>query len=412
VGNVRAFLKSKLPDYMIPAVFVTLPGLPLTSNGKINLKELPSPDDSRLPPQASFAKPQDSIETQLVTIWQKVLGVTRIGIDDNFFELGGHSLLAVRLFAQIENRFGKILPLATLFQASTVRDLANVLREEGCREWSSLVAIRATGSRPPLFCIHAAGANILIYRPLANHLSQEQPVYALQAVGLDGVTPPLTSVEEMAAHYIKEIRTRQPEGPYYLLGGSFGGLVAFEMAQQLEAQGQQIAMLALLDTYWPLLSLKQRMRGHWAHLIERGPSTYATDLLGALGKRFRRAFLRQRARSENGANAASVLPEGEFEDPLVRTVEANLEAGRKYVPRNTTYGGPLLFCYAADLGEVPAYEDNRLGWAKIAEKMEIHRIPGTHLTMREEPNVATLAGIIEDYLEKSRQASASQTAVR
>jgi len=414
VGTVRAFLKSKLPDYMIPAVFVTLPSLPLTSNGKIDLKALPSPDDSRLSLQAAFAKPQDSIETQLVTIWQKVLGVTRVGIDDNFFDLGGHSLLAVRLFAQIENRFGKVLPLATLFQASTIRDLATVLREEGCRQWSSLVAIRSTGSRPPLFCIHAAGANILIYRPLANHLSVEQPVYALQALGLDGVTPPLTRVEEMAAHYIREIRTLQPEGPYHLLGGSFGGLVAFEMAQQLDAQGQKIAMLALLDTYCPLRSVKQRMRGHWAHLIERGPSTYAADLFGAVAKRFRRTVLRQPARSENGGSAASVLPkEGEFEDPLVRTVEANLEAGRTYMPRNMTYRGPLLFFHAEDLGGAPAYEDNRLRWEEIAtEGFEIHRIPGTHLTMREEPNVAILAGIIEDYLEQERDASASKTSMR
>jgi thioesterase domain-containing protein/acyl carrier protein len=411
---VRAFLKLKLPDYMIPAVFVTLASLPLTSNGKINLKALPSPDDSRMPVQAGFAKPRDSIETQLVTIWQKVLGITGIGVDDNFFELGGHSLLAVRLFAQIENRFGKLLPLATLFQASTVRELAVVLREEGCREWSSLVAIRSTGSRPPLFCIHAAGANILIYRPLANHLSADQPVYALQALGLDGVTPPLTDVEEMAAHYVKEIRTLQPEGPYYLLGGSFGGLLAFEMAQQLDAQGQRIAMLALLDTYCPIRSLKQRLRGHWEHLIERGPSTYAADLFGAAGKRFRRTFLRQPVQSENGSTAATVLPkETEFQDPLVRTVEANLEAGHAYLGRNKTYRGRLLFFYAEDLGGGPAYEDNRLGWARMAtEGIEIHRIPGTHITMREEPNVAILARVIEDCLERARHAPANKPSIR
>ena len=408
VGNVRDFLKSRVPDYMIPSVFVTLPSLPLTTNGKVDIKALPAPEDAPLVPQAGFVKPQDSIETQLCTIWQKVLGFTRIGIDDNFFELGGHSLLAVRLFAQIENRFGKVLPLATLFQASTVRELAVVLREEGCREWSPLVAIRATGSRPPLFCIHAAGANILIYRPLANHLSTDQPVYALQAVGLDGVTPPLTHVEEMATRYLKEIRALQPEGPYYLLGASFGGLVAFEMAQQLDAQGQKTAMLALLDTYCPLRSVKQRMRGHLAHLIERGPSTYAADLFGAVGRRFRRTFLRQRAEAENGA-VATVLPtEEDFQDPLVRTVEANLEAGRTYMPRNRIYRGRLHFFYAEDLGGAPAYEDNRLRWAEIArDGFELHRMPGTHLTMREEPRVAILARIIEDCLEQGRHESAS-----
>jgi aspartate racemase len=408
VADIRAFLKLKLPDYMIPAVFITLAELPLTANGKFDLKALPSPDDAPLP-QADFAQPQDLIETQLITIWERVLGVTHIGIDDNFFELGGHSLLAVRLFAQIENRFGKALPLATLFQASTVRELAAILREEGCREWSSLVAIRANGSRSPLFCIHAAGANILIYRPLANHLSEEQPVYALQALGLDGVTPPLTNVEEMAAHYIKEIRTLQPEGPYYLLGGSFGGLVAFEMAQQLDAQGQRVAMLALLDTYCPLRSLWQRLRGHWAHLTERGPSTYAADLFGAVGKRFGRRFLRQPSKSENGTLAATVLPkEMEYQDPLISTVEANIEAGRTYVPRNKIYRGRLLFFYAEDLGSAPAYEDNRLRWAEMAGGgFEIHRIPGTHITMREEPNVVMLAAIVENCLEQARRVSES-----
>jgi thioesterase domain-containing protein len=172
-------------------------------------------------------------------------------------------------------------------------------------------------------------------------------------------------------------------------------------------------MLALLDTYCPLRSLRQRLRGHRAHLIERGPSTYAADLLGAVGKRFRRTFLRQSVPAENGA-AATVLPkEEEFQDPLVRTVEANLEAGRTYMPRNKIYRGRLFFFYAEDIGTAAPYEDNRLRWAEIAtEGLEIHRMPGTHITMREEPNVATLAGKIEDCLEQARNASASKTNIR
>ena len=406
-GEFRTFLKSTLPDYMIPAVFIALPNLPLTANGKVDIKALPSPDDSRSALRAGYAEPQDSIETQLVTIWQNVLGVTPVGVDDNFFELGGHSLLAVRLFAQIENRFGRVLPLATLFQAPTIRELAVVLREEGRRQWSSLVAIRSHGSRPPLFCIHAAGANVLIYRPLANHLDAEQPVYALQALGLDGVTPPLTRVEEMAAHYINEIRALQPEGPYYLLGGSFGGLVAFEMAQQLHAQGQRTAMLVLLDTYCPLHSLAQRLRCHWAHLIERGPSTYAANAFTAARKRFRRKFLQESPQSENGATAATVLPkQTEFDDPLVRTVQANIEAENTYVPQDKAYRGRITYFHADDLGGAPAHEDNRLRWAKMAtEGIEIHHIPGTHITMREEPNVALLAKVLTECLEKAHQTS-------
>ena len=305
-----------------------------------------------------------------------------------------------------ENRFGRVLPLATLFQAPTIRELAAVLREEGSRQWSSLVAIRAGGSRPPLFCIHAAGANVLIYRPLANHLDAEQPVYAFQALGLDGITPPLTSVEAMAHHYLKEMRALQPDGPYYLLGGSFGGLVAFEMAQQLRAQGREVALLALLDTYCPLHSFTQRMRCHWAHLVERGPTTYVADALTAADKKFRRRFLRAVPQPEMKAATGTVLPEMEFQDPLVRTVQANIEAENTYVPRDKVYRGRITYFYAEDLGGAPPYEDNRLDWAKMTTAgIDVHRIPGTHITMREEPNVALLANKLTECLEKAQRAS-------
>jgi aspartate racemase len=406
VGAIRTFLKSKLPDYMIPAVFVVLENMPLTANGKVDVKALPAANDSRPALPVDYAKPQDALETQLVTIWQKVLGLGAIGVNDNFFDLGGHSLLAVRLFAQIENRFGRVLPLATLFQAPTIRELATVLRKEGCRQWSSLVAIRSGGSKPPLFCIHAAGANVLIYRPLANHLDVEQPVYALQALGLDGVTPPLTQVEEMAHHYLKEIRALQPDGPYYLLGGSFGGLVAFEMAQQLRSLGQQVGMLALLDTYCPLHSLTQRMRCHWAHFVERGPATYVADAFTAATKKFRRKFSRAASQPEMKAAAGTVLPSMEFQDPLVRTVQANIEAENTYVPRDKVYCGRITYFYAEDLGGAPAHEDNRLHWAKMTTAgIDIHRIPGTHITMREEPNVALLAKKLTECLEKAQRTS-------
>lgn len=406
--ELRAHLRRSLPDYMIPSAFVVLDELPLTANRKVDRKALPPPGDSRPALKSGVEKPEDSLEAQLVTICQKVLGIAPVGVTDNFFDLGGHSLLAVRLFAQIENRFGKVLPLATLFEAPTMRGLAAVLRREGCRQWSSLVAIRSTGSKPPLFCIHAAGANVLIYRPLANHLDAEQPVYALQALGLDGLTMPLTRVEEMAAYYLKEIRTVQPNGPYYLAGGSFGGLVAFEIAQQLQAEREQVAMLALLDTYCPLHSLTQRVRCHWAHLVERGPATYTADALVAVSKRLRRMFSSGAASVRVNADTSNVLPgKTEFQDPLVRAVQANIEAENIYAPRGEIYRGRIIFFYAEDRAGVPAYEDNRLRWAKMAtEGMEVHRIPGTHITMREEPNVAVLAKVMKECLDKAQRVSA------
>jgi acyl carrier protein len=274
-GELRQHLGSKLPDYMVPSIFVELDALPLTPSGKVNRRALSVPEAYRPESSEEHVAPRNEVEATLVKLWQKVLGLKAIGVKDNFFELGGHSLLASRLFAQIQNTFGKNLPLVTLFQSPTVEQLAAVLREhESQGSWLSLVAIQPKGSRPPLFCVHAAGSNVLIYRPLARHLGVDQPVYALQARGLDGQTDPSVRVEEMAAHYIKEMRTVQPEGPYQLLGASFGGLVIYEMAQQLLAQGQQVALLAMLNTDCPVYSFAKRIRCHVGNLMKKGPKTY------------------------------------------------------------------------------------------------------------------------------------------
>jgi aspartate racemase len=252
--ELRNFLKEKLADYMVPSAFVMLSTLPLTPNGKINRTALPAPDQVRQEPEETFVAPQDELELQLTRIWEKVLGIQPIGVRDNFFDLGGHSLLAVQLFAEIEKIVGTNLPLATLLQASTIEELARVLgKKEWSAPWSSLVAIQPGSSKPPLFCVHPIGGNVLEYLNLLPYLGKEQPVYGLQAQGLDGKQTPLNRVEDMASYYIKEIHTVQPEGPYFLAGFSFGGAVAFEMARQLHAQGQKVAWLALCDTHSPKL---------------------------------------------------------------------------------------------------------------------------------------------------------------
>jgi non-ribosomal peptide synthetase component F/thioesterase domain-containing protein len=193
--------------------------------------------------------PPDEVEKQLTTIWEEVLGVRSIGRRQNYFDLGGNSLLAVRLFAQIEKRLKVKLPLSTLFEAQTIYEFSRVLRHETTATgWSPLVEIQPGGSRPPFFCVHGGGGNVLIYRDLSRRLGPDQPFYGLQSQGLDGERPFLTRIEDMAALYVKEIKKVQPNGPYFLGGYCMGGTVAFEMAQQLRAQGEQVAMLALFDT--------------------------------------------------------------------------------------------------------------------------------------------------------------------
>jgi len=190
----------------------------------------------------------DETIRELSRIWEQLLGVRPIRLDQNYFDLGGDSPLAVQLFAQIEKVFGVKLPLATLFDAPTIEELARILRESSAPRWSPLVAIQPAGLRPLFFCVHGAGGNVLIYRELSQHLGADQPFYGLQSPGLDGSQQPLTRIEEMAALYVKEILRVQPSGPYFLGGYCMGGTIAYEMAQQLLAQGEKVALLALFDT--------------------------------------------------------------------------------------------------------------------------------------------------------------------
>ena len=207
--------------------------------------EQPSPVPTTTQPTTAT----DNFEVQLTRIWQELLGVENITPDQNYFDLGGDSSLAVHLFVQIEKVFNVKLPIFTLFEAPTIAELAEVLRRDTAPAgWSPIVAIQPNGTRPPLFCMHGAGGNVLIYRELSQLLGNDQPFYGLQSQGLDGSVPPLTTIEEMATLYVKEIRRVRPSGPYLIAGYCMGGTIAYEVAQQLRAQGQDVALLALFDT--------------------------------------------------------------------------------------------------------------------------------------------------------------------
>ena len=253
VKELRQSLRQQLPEAMLPSAFFLLKELPLTPNGKVDRRALPVPDysnslDNANEPDALL----DELELQLVQIWQRVLGIPVVQVNDDFFDLGGHSLLAVQLFADIEKIFGKKLPLATLFQASTIKEIAQIIRQEDwLAPWKSLVAIKSTGTKPPLFSLHGGGGNLLVYRDLALALGEDQPVYGLQPRGLDGRLQPSNSIYEMAEFYISQIRQIQPQGPYYLAGLSTGGMIAWEMAQQLKQQGESVDLLMLFDTSGP-----------------------------------------------------------------------------------------------------------------------------------------------------------------
>lgn len=250
--ELKSFLKKTLPAYMLPAVFVYLPAIPTTANGKIDRVALPVPDQQRPELEEAFTPPGDELEHMLVNIFEECLKIKPIGIRDNFFELGANSLQAGYIFSRIKKNLGKQLHLAMLLKAPTVEQLAAYIRnKEKAESWSPLVPIQSQGSKPPLFCIHGGVGTVLFYRQLSMRLGPDQPFYGLQAKGLNGIEIPHSSIQEMATEYIKEIRTIQQEGPYYLGGYCFGGIVAFEMAQQLTRQGHEVALLANFNAVSP-----------------------------------------------------------------------------------------------------------------------------------------------------------------
>jgi len=379
ISEIRSHLQQELPDYMIPSTFVFLPAMPLTPNGKINRRGLPEPEDQPLPDALAIAT--DALEAQLVGLWEDVMGKRPIGIRDNFFEIGGHSLLAARLMHRIGQALGKTLPLAMLFHAPTIEQLATVLRQGGwSQHWSSLVPIQPGGSQPPFFCIHGVGGNVLGFHRLGRRIAPDYPFYGLQSQGLDGKRPCLTSVPAMAAHYIAEMRTVQPRGPYFLGGFSFGGLIAYEIAQQLRALGEEAALLVLFDTYPGssktgtaslLKTLLQSSRANWFRHVPR-----------AISKKLRRTW----------RNLS--VPKA-----LWDVFYANRAAAKQYVLR--PYDGKVTLVRATE----QAFEhsvDPHAAWNDLASNLVVHEIASDHYDILLEPQVSQLAERLKAWIDNGR----------
>ena len=251
-SELRDHLKARLPAYLVPGMWVMLKKLPLTDSGKVDRAALPPPgQDTRSP---DFVAPRSPLEETLAGIWAGVLGCERVGIRDNFFDLGGHSLLAVKMMSLVQKRLGTSLHLNTFwFGVATIESQAQAIASTDASDQSSrVVVMRPGGKQTPLFCVHTiGGGNLFHYSRLVEHLGDDRPVYGLQARGVDGDILPDHSVEAMAAYCIESLRTVQPDGPYLLCGYSSGGVVAFEMARQLQRGGQSRVKLFLIDSYHP-----------------------------------------------------------------------------------------------------------------------------------------------------------------
>jgi amino acid adenylation domain-containing protein len=252
VLELRESIARKLPDYMVPSTFFFLDTLPLTSSGKVNKLELPPHPEGRLISGQEYVLPRNEIETQLVQIFEKHLGVQPVGVKDDFFELGGHSLSAIRIVSDIEETLNKSIPIPEFIEALTVEKISKtLLTSDSSPSLLYLVGLQTLGAKPPLFCVPASATSAMRFEQLAKYLGKDQPVYSFEYAGMDGKSEPFTSIHNMAQAFIQELRTVQPKGPYYLTGLCYGGVVAFEMAQRLVNQGHQVAFLGVLDSNFP-----------------------------------------------------------------------------------------------------------------------------------------------------------------
>lgn len=397
VSGLRAYLRARLPENLVPSAFVALESLPLNPNGKIDKRALPAPDRSAFV-GADYSPPEDDLQDRLADVWQDLLGLDRVGIDDNFFDLGGHSLMAVQLVHAIEERLQRGCPLTTLFRAPTIRLLADAIQagSEGSDQ-AAVLPLQEQGEGPPLFCI----VGIYLYQSLAKTLAPDVPVYGiflpyeekLFALASAGETERLLSMEEMAAGYVAAVRGHQPRGPYLLAGVSFGGTLAFEMARQLTALGEKVAFLGILDSMLPTALKRNWIRWagmHFRRLLAEGPAYVVAKL--------RHRFVATRA------TAGASTPTPEDEAARLGAIRQEIYKRAELAYRVEPYPGPAVLVRAEDKSWFGSdIADPTYGWGGKIERLTILDAPGGHLGILEEPHVRVLSDKLRPYIEAARR---------
>ena len=421
--EVQTYLRGKLPDHMIPAAIVILPALPLTANGKVDRRNLPQISQEWTGPQKNFVPPRNNTEMELANLWADLFNARQVGVKDNFFDLGGHSLLAVRMMAQIKKRFGQDLPLAILFQDGTIADLARIIDStNGGAEWSPMVPIQPRGNKPPFFCVHPLGGQVVEYYELSRRLGPEQPFYGLQAASLVDSRGEYLSIEQMATQYMEAIRNVQRQGPYYLGGYSYGGIVAYEIARRLREQGEEIALLGLIDAISPdhfrklpaeheeddatLLFIIARMRAFekGRRDIDLTPEEFQNLPDDKRMETFVE-YLRKAGLLDSDIPQDVAIP---YVSRFMEGFRVRRQALRDYIPK--PYSGRITFfaCTRKDPEHLEVLrrasidvEDATSGWKDLSPwPVDIRLIDAYHEDLCREPSVGLLAEQLRDCLQR------------
>ncbi|MGY4537884.1 amino acid adenylation domain-containing protein [Mucilaginibacter sp. UYNi724] len=399
----RCNLRNSVPDYMVPDNFVVIDAMPMTPNGKVDKKALAARDIATAE-TVTYVAPRTDVEQLVADIWTDLLGIEQVGIHDNFFELGGHSLIAVRVMTRIEKETGKRLPLAILFENSTVEKLSLMLEMDGkSMIWDSLVPIKPKGNKIPIYIVHGAGLNVLLFNTLAKHMDAGQPVYGLQAKGLNGVDEPLSKMEDIAAHYVSSIMAQNPTGPYALAGYSFGGIIAYEMARQFEALNKEVRMLGMFDTYayrtphydpWLVKNIKRGMyfgRKIWHALLFKDGFL---KTITTRAKAIERGAVRLLWKLKFGTGQKQTG----FFGYSNKIDDMNNEAQKHYkiMPYDIA-----IELFRAETRSFYLDDYVYMGWKPYAIKgVNIHNVPGEHNTIFKEPNDKEFARVLQACLDK------------
>ena len=388
--DLRIFLAAKLPNFMIPARFVFLDKFPLNANSTVDVHALPEPTRES---EADFVAPRNPVEEKLAKIWTAAFRFEGIGIQDDFLELGGDSLLAAQILTEIDDQFNRNLPLALLAECRTIEQMGRYIEHSADQAASSIIVFQSGGVQPPLFLFPGKGGDSFYFRSLARHLGNDRPVYGIELVLSGTKTVPSIRMEETAAGYLREILELQPDGPYYFAGHSYGGMLAFEIAQQLTRSGQVVAFLGLFDTFapgsYPKAEVPERVNLHRENMRPL-----------SLWERLNYGRKRVKRLAERTLSSSSLLHIAERLKMTPKDINwINQTAYIRYRP------GPFpgkVTLFRANERQSYIRSDLTAGWKDYAAELEILDVPGSHTSMLHDPNIEQLAVEMEKCIEAAR----------